>query len=499
MRWMKFNPGFLTDEQLVSSFCVRKNEFESIIEMLGEGDPASSRHRLVIGPRGSGKTTLLLRVAIEIQTNPQLSEAFFPVVFAEESYDVTSAGDFWLEAVSRLAEQVPNNEDNIGLTLEELRNIREQKTLERQCLATLLEFAAQKNKRLVLIVENLDMMFREIADQDAGWHLRQTLQTEPRILLLAAANSRFDDIDSPDRAFYDLFVTRELRPLSQEECAVLWEKVSGQPRPPETMRGLGILTGGNPRLLSIVARFGAEMSFRDLMADLFALIDELTDYFKSHIEALPHQERQVYLALANLWEPATTREIADRVRLDTNKCSAHLLRLVSRGAVEVVGGGDRRKLYCLTQRLFNIYYLLRRSRTPNPLVNALIRFMDAYYSPSELQTLAGLELTVAELQLAESELAQGNYQESIKVVDSVLERASDQDVATRCQGHFVRANAQLGADNVNLAEEDIESGLSLLPDTKTHLSESHYQSVDQFREFKWNGTDSLAHRAISIY
>ena len=390
MRWMKFNPGFLTDEQLVSSFCVRKHEFESIIEMLGERDTASSRHRLVIGPRGSGKTTLLLRVAIEIKTNPLISEAFFPIVFAEESYDVTNAGDFWLEAVTRLADQVPTSYggDEIGLTLSELRTIRDQKTLERQCLATLLEFADLQNKRLVLIVENLDMMFREMADEDAGWNMRQTLQTEPRILLLAAANSRFDDIDNPDRAFYDLFVTRELRPLSLEECAVLWERVSGQARPPETMRGLEILTGGNPRLLSIVARFGAEMSFRDLMADLYALIDDLTDYFKSHIEALPPQERQVYLALADFWEPATTREIADRVRLHTSKCSAHLLRLVNRGVVEVAGGGERRKLYCITQRLFNIYYLLRRSRTPNPLVQALIQFMDAYYSPAELQTLA---------------------------------------------------------------------------------------------------------------
>ena len=119
-----------------------------------------------------------------------------------------------------------------------MRTIRDQKTLERRCLATLLEFADLQNKRLVLIVENLDMMFREMVDEEAGWHMRQTLQTEPRILLLAAANSRFDDIDNPDRAFYDLFVTRELRPLSFEECAVLWERVSGQARPPETMRGL---------------------------------------------------------------------------------------------------------------------------------------------------------------------------------------------------------------------------------------------------------------------
>lgn len=390
MKWMKFNPGFLSDEQLVASFCVRKHEFESIVEMLREDDSASSRHRLVIGPRGSGKTTLLLRVAIEIKNNEQLSTSFFPVVFSEESYGVTNAADFWFEAVSRIADQAPSRQVQIELrqTLDELRQLLDIGMLERRCLATLLEFADRQDKRLVLLVENLDMMFKEIADEEAGWHLRQTLQTEPRVLLIASANSRFDEIDNPDQAFYDLFATRQLRALDQEECAVLWESVSGQKRPPEVMRGLEILTGGNPRLLSIIARFGAEMSFRDLMADLLALIDDLTDYFKSHIEAIPPQERQVYLGLAELWEPATTREISDRVRLDTSKCSAFLKRLIGRGIVDSVQSSENRRLYRLTQRLFNIYYLLRRSRAPHPLVQALVRFMDAYYSPDELQDLA---------------------------------------------------------------------------------------------------------------
>ena len=389
MKLMKFNPGFLSNEELVSSFCVRLPEFDSILEMLSEAEEASSRHRLVIGPRGSGKTTLLLRVATEIRSNPKFSEVFFPVVFAEESYFVANSGEFWLEAVARLAEQAPNgaDEDDLGLTLEELRTIRDQRMLERQCLATLLEFAEHQGKRLVLIVENLDMMFAELADQEAGWNIRKVLQTEPRILLLAGANSRFEEIDSPDRAFYDLFVTTELRPLRQEECSLLWTTVSGQSRPPEAMHGLEILTGGNPRLLSMVARFGAEMSFRDLMEDLLALVDELTDYFKSHIESLPPQERRVYLGLAHLWEPATARDIAKQARLDTSTCSAQLLRLVRRGVVEVVGGGERRKLYAITQRLFNIYYLLRRSRTPSPLVRALVRFMEAYFSTSELRSV----------------------------------------------------------------------------------------------------------------
>ena len=59
---------------------------------------------------------------------------------------------------------------------------------------TILDFADRHAKRLVVVVENLNMLFADIADPDAGWRLRHTLQTEPRIVLLGSATSRFDEI-----------------------------------------------------------------------------------------------------------------------------------------------------------------------------------------------------------------------------------------------------------------------------------------------------------------
>ena len=383
----RYNPGFLSDDELVTLFCVRKNEFESIVEMLRECTGDSNPHQIVIGPRGSGKTSLLLRVAVEIRRDAALSSRFFPIVFAEESYEVSTAGEFWLECLSRLAVQAPCRESgtDLHLTCNELRALPDDRTLGERCLGALLDFSDREDKRLVLFVENVNAMFRDMADPDAGWRLRKTLQTEPRIVLIASATSRFDQIDNPDQALYDLFRTITLRPMETEECAVLWETVSGRSVVPGTIRSLRILTGGNPRLFVIVARFGAERSFRELMADLLDLIDEHTEYFRSHLESLPAQERRVYLALADLWKPATTKEIAERARLDTNKCSAHLARLAERGVVEVAGGTSRRKQYYLTERMYNIYYLLRRPRGPDRLVDSLIRFMESFYSPRELR------------------------------------------------------------------------------------------------------------------
>ncbi len=385
----KYNPRFLTDDELVASYCVRTTEFELLVEVLRECTGRSNPHQIVIGPRGSGKTSLLLRVVAEVGRDAALESRFFPIVFAEESYEVATAGEFWLECLTNLATEAPRGEHtpDLNRTAAELRTIRDDQALSDRCLGALLDFADREDKRLLLVVENLNMLFGDMADPEAGWRLRKILQTEPRIIVFASATSRFDEIDNPDRALYDLFRVRTLRPLDRNQCAVLWESVSGRHPAPETIRSLEILTGGSPRLISIVARFGAGLSFRDLMSDLFDLVDDHTEYFKSHIESLPAQERRVYLALATLWKPATTREIADHARLETSTCSAQLARLGERGVVQVAGGSARRKQYYLTERLYNIYYLLRRRRGPDRFVEALIHFMEACYSSSELKEI----------------------------------------------------------------------------------------------------------------
>ena len=200
------------------------------------------------------------------------------------------------------------------------------------------------------------------------------------------------------------------------------------------MRSLEILTGGSPRLIAIVARFGAGRSFRELMADLLDLVDDHTEYFKSHLESLPAQERRVYLALAALWKPAAAREIAEHARLDPSQCSAQLARLGERGVVQVAGGSARRKRYYLTERLYNIYYLLRRRRGPDPLVEALVRFMESYYSPRELMDIGA------------------------RMVSEISRLDPD------WRGHLIRATAALAEGDRSGCEQDVGAILEILPE-----------------------------------
>ena len=62
------------------------------------------------------------------------------------------------------------------------------------------------------MVENLQSLCSDV-DDDFGWQLRQTLQSEPRLMLLATATSRFRGLDDANRPFFELFRIVELEPL----------------------------------------------------------------------------------------------------------------------------------------------------------------------------------------------------------------------------------------------------------------------------------------------
>lgn len=386
-RTMKHNPAFLTEEELVRSFAVRHSELDLIMEVLRENTTDANQHLLLVGPRGIGKTMLALRAAAEVGRAPDLAEKWYPVVFGEESYQVSTPGEFWLEALFHLADQTQGA--RWQRTHQELSEEKDDDRLRQRALAQLMDFADEQGKRLLLVVENLNSLLGEQVSDDDAWVLRHTLLNEPRIMLLATATSWHDEIDNPGKAMFEVFRIRRLDPLDRSECAALWQAQTGQSPGDERIRPIQILTGGNPRLLTIVASFASELSLKQLLDDLLQLVDDHTAYFKSRLDGLPPTERKVYLALAEQWDPATAREVAEGARFEVNKASSLLRRLSDRGMVTVVGKEGRAQYYQISERMYNIYYLMRRRGSPSRRLKAVVSFMISFYEPEALVHATG--------------------------------------------------------------------------------------------------------------
>ena len=262
---------------------------------------------------------LLARVAAELRSKDEFLKHLLPVRFMEENQEIFNLADFWLETLFHLARECVSHDPGLAQELRDshaaLGERWREQTLEGHARASVLDAADRLDRRLVLMVENLQALCKDV-DEDFGWKLRGVLQTEPQVMLLASATSRFERLDDAKQPFFEMFRFIDLKPLTTEECRRLWQIVSGDTVSGREMRPLEILTGGSPRLLVIVATFARHKSLRRLMEELVTLVDEHTEYFRGHLEVFAKTERRVYVAVLDLWRLSTPGEIAARARMD---------------------------------------------------------------------------------------------------------------------------------------------------------------------------------------
>ena len=382
-RPLKYNPAFMTDEELLESFCVRQNELAALLASVRE-KRGKNDHVLLTGVRGSGKTMLLRCFVAELRRDAKLSAAWYPVTFAEENYEILSLDDLWLQTLYYIS--------NAAYETLKSRGSRDPYT-EDMGLAGILDFADRSNKRILLICENLSDMFDTLPDEDI-LKLRQTLETERRIKLIGSSTTSLDSEETSGHPFHNFFKTIPLKRLPRGECQKLWFSVAGKKITSYQARALEILTGGSPRLLSVLAWFGKDLSFVELMKDLEMLIDDHTDYFKGQMEALPPKERKVFATLARLWTNSSSAEVAAQARMEQTETASLLSRLVKRGIIEefpAEGRKKRGKTYQLSERLFNIYYLMRLGGRSYLWVRPVVEFLAQVFGADVTEELYQLD------------------------------------------------------------------------------------------------------------
>lgn len=397
-----YNPAQLAPDELEASFVARHFELGEMLRIVREQPPdRPCQHFLLIGPRGMGKTTLGLRLLHKIEADPELSAKWQPVPFHEESYGISDIGDLWLTALRHLAHAVRDPKwADIADALS--RDATDADRRAAYALDSLLDFRAETGMRLLLFVENLDMILDQIRDERANHALRAALMTRPDILLMGSACAVFPAIRNYDEALYEFFRLFILEGIDAEESRKILETVAAAENRPDIPESLSSdsarleiirrLTGGNPRLIVLACHLLVDSPAGEAFHTLERLIDEQTPYFKALVEQLPPQARKVFHCLAAEWTPMRAREIARAAHLSSSHVSAQLKLLVERGyAREIDVPGEKRTRYDVADRFYNMYHVLRFTRANRERLRRLVSFLhDLFGLPAMRATYAAI-------------------------------------------------------------------------------------------------------------
>lgn len=477
MRQRVYNPAQLSPDELKSSFIARRETLEELLRIIRQTKPGRPcQHVLLIGSRGMGKTTLGLRFLLSINEDLELAANWQPVAFHEESYEIGDLADFWFAALRHLsrATNEPRWAERADALWEDEKNTERQAAYAR---AALRDFCQESGRRLVLFVENLDIVFRQLGGERNVHALRADFIERSDIMLVGSANNVFEAIRGHGEPFYEFFRLFILEGLGRKDTRRMLASFAdrgGDSELPEALhreRGrletVRKLTGGNPRLLVLACRILTESPLGSPLEVLERLIDEQTPFIKARIEELPLQGRRVFHCLAAGWRPMLAKEVAAGAKVSSSHASAQLRQLVDKGyARELKLPQANRVRYEVSDRFYNIYYLLRFSRTGRQRLEHLVHFLHDLFG-----------------RFAESEVAG--------------RKAMELD-PTKADAWTVLSEAILGSDDearVAEAEACARRAVELEPDSPAAL---HVLSDVSARRGDWTEAMGLLENAVSV-
>ena len=490
-----YNPDWLSDDALVAGFIVRQDEFRFLRDELARAPLSGSvQHYLLIGLRGAGKTTLLKRLAVAIRRDENLADHLIALSFPEELYQVKDLADFWWAACEALVDEL----DRLGRGAEAdalMNRTDTGRSASRSGdqpanagLTLLLDTCAQLQRRPVLLVDNLDLVFqridktgRKLKDPHAPayWALREALSTTTSPIVIGGSVRLSEPFTDYDKAFYDFFIPKRLGKLELAEVLKVLEHLADEQDAPEVkarlrtrpgrIEALYDLTGGNPRAIGLIFTLLRQGPNGRAVDDFERLMDITTPYYKARFEDLSEQAQVVMHGLAvrrpgegsGLRFGHTAAEIGAHAGLATNIVSAQMDVLEREGLIEKSAAQGRTQ-YRIAEQLFRLWLQMRGTRRIRLSVLGLTEFLEAMYDTDELKAQLGgpSGATLSEARLA---FAMADTPAAAPL------RASLEAYGTDC----VRQHLQDGKGELSdmLPACDLSAGLAILNELRHRLGQ----------------------------
>ena len=365
-----YNPSYSSPEALKATFVARGDHLAGIVGELRAGvDAPSNRHVLITGPWGIGKTNLLLMVKYGVLDDPALCRSYVPIQTAEEEYSILSVRDLFARILELLVNAT--SDGRLAAAAKALHETDDDARAVEAAVAAVQGFGERTGRKVLLLVDNLDLILREqIRDEAQLSRLHGLLTDQSFLVVIGTARGHPRDVRSEQCAVYEAFTRIELDELSPADLTELlrrraeWEGRRDllarfhelQPR----IERLRESFRGNPRFAMTIYALWAAGELGSTEAAVMGLLDDATPYCKARLDRLAPQARWVLHTFGRLGEPASPTDIAARTRLPVNQVNAILKRLRDDGyVIPAPQEPHKRKLYMVGDPVLRVWHQIR--------------------------------------------------------------------------------------------------------------------------------------------
>lgn len=399
----RFTPSTMSAELLERLFVVRKPILEALMKRVKAlGRTPSPHHTLLVGPRGAGKTHLISLVYHRCKSlgktgdGKPLRIAWLP----EDPWTLVSYG----RLLAAILERVVPDFDN-------------QKIAEPE-LDAHIRHTSREDGPILVLAENLDQILEALGDSGQQ-KLRNLLQTEPDILVIATTTRLDRSLSAHAAPFFGFFDTIRLDPFSPEEAREMLTTLAREANNSELAKRLSDneslarihtiahLAGGQPRLWALLGSALTVEDLRDLTTLLLNRFDDLTPYYQEQLTRLSPMQRLIVAELATADRPLPVKDLAERIGYDQRSTAKAVSDLTERGWLKPTSTiftallDRRRTYYDLAEPLARLAFQIKDSRgEPLPLI---VDFLTNWFDVEQLQSFSENDYCMVALSRMESD------------------------------------------------------------------------------------------------
>ncbi|MEM9921116.1 MAG: tetratricopeptide repeat protein, partial [Bacteroidota bacterium] len=254
----------------------------------------------------------------------------------------------------------------------------------------------QIGKRLILLVDNIDRIFKNIGKDNALF--RELLMNFNDVRIIGGSTIMSSQYWKYDQPFYQYFKIQRLEPLTTQEIQQLLDHWSAEKQLPDIknflhkypgkIQSIRMLTDGTPRTMLIFVDMLVNRPAQKGFDYLRHIIDKATPIYQERLAILSPQQQKILLELSFFWEAAPIEALVAKCKMKSKTISAQLNTLVKEHVVVKIKGKTKNYLYRLEERFFNLWLLMTQGGPREKRnVKYLTVFLENWYDQTEFKAV----------------------------------------------------------------------------------------------------------------